>query len=297
MSETPHTPSASRVAAFVACCAIWGSTFLVIRIGNGTVAPAWAACLRLTLASAVLWLWMAFRRQAAPRGAALTAALQYGALQFGLNFPLLYWDETVVPSGLSAVFYATAPITLMMLARAFGLERLTRRKVAGALLAFTGVVLLFSSELSAQVPLLPLGAVFASTLVSPLGSTLLKLGPAQSAIGVNAVGCALGAAMCLVWSFALGESHAVPHTAAAILPVVYLTLAGSLGAFLLWSWLVHHAPLSKISYIAVIVPLVALGLGALLLHERVLPLTLAGSAVVLAGVVIGLGAPSGRATS
>jgi drug/metabolite transporter (DMT)-like permease len=296
MTEAPHAARTARIAAFIGCCAIWGTTFLVIRIGNDAVPPVWAACLRLTLASALLWLWTAFRHQAAPRGRALTAAVQYGVFQFGLNMPLLYWGETAVPSGLSAVFYATGPITLALLARAAGLEQLTRRKIMGAVIATGGVALIFSSELAARVPPLPLAAVFTSALVAPIGSTLLKRGPAQSAIGVNAVGCSVGAAMCFVWSIVLSESHAVPRTAGAILPIVYLTLAGSLGAFLLWTWLVHHAPLSKISYIAVLTPLVALAVGALVRGERIAALTLAGAAVVFAGVVIGLRAPTGRAT-
>jgi drug/metabolite transporter (DMT)-like permease len=297
MSQVPHASKASRTAAFIGCCVIWGSTFLVIRIGNGTMPPVWAACLRLFSAAVLLWLWVAIRRVPVPQGRAFTAAVQYGVFQFGLNFPLLYWAETAVPSGISAVFYATGPITLALLARAAGLEGLTKGKIAGAVIALLGVLVIFSSELSARVPLLPLLALLGSVLVAPIGTTLLKRGPAQSAVGVNAVACVVGAVMCLLWSFLLGESHALPRTTAAILPIVYLTLAGSLGAFMLWSWLVHHAPLSKISYIAVVTPLVALAVGAVVAGERVSFLTLAGSAIVLVGVGIGLAAPTGRPAS
>src|SRR5215831_3900082 len=139
MSEAPAASRASRIAAFLACCAIWGSTFLAIRIGNSSVPPEWAACLRLSLAATLLWLWIAIRRAPVPRGTALSAALQYGFFQFGLNFPLLYYAETVVPSGLSAVFYATAPLSFALLARAFGLEQLTKQKIAGAVIALLGV--------------------------------------------------------------------------------------------------------------------------------------------------------------
>jgi drug/metabolite transporter (DMT)-like permease len=294
LAEVQPASRTALVAAFVACCAIWGSTFLVIRVGNEAVAPVWAATLRLATASALLWIWIAIRKLSVPRGIALSAALQYGAFQFGMNFPLLYWGEKIVPSGLSAVFYATAPLTLALYARSFGLEQLTRRKITGAVLGLLGVVIIFSSELLSSVPWLPLTAVFFSALVASFGSTLLKRGPAQSPVGVNAVGCALGAGMCLLWSFLIGESHALPRTADAIGPIVYLTLAGSLGAFMLWAWLVHHAPLTKISYIAVLVPLVALAVGAVARHERVSTLTLAGAIVVLVGVAVGLRASSGR---
>ena len=98
--------------AFAACGAIWGSTFLVISIGNDTLAPVWAATLRLTLAALLLGAWTRARGRALPRGAALRAALGYGVAQFGVNLPLLYWGEKLVPSGLSAVVFATIPLPL-----------------------------------------------------------------------------------------------------------------------------------------------------------------------------------------
>src|SRR6185295_10867966 len=97
--------------AFAACGAIWGSTFLVISIGNDALAPVWAATLRLAAASVLLAAWTILRGQRLPRGPALRAALGYGVAQFGVNLPLLYWGERVVPSGLAAVVYATLPLS------------------------------------------------------------------------------------------------------------------------------------------------------------------------------------------
>jgi len=78
-------------AAFATCSAIWGSTFLVISLGNDRLAPVWAATLRVALASVLLGAWTLVRGQALPRGPALRAALGYGVAQFGVNLPLLYW--------------------------------------------------------------------------------------------------------------------------------------------------------------------------------------------------------------
>ena len=57
--------------AFSACSAIWGSTFLVISIGNDALAPVWAATLRLVLATVLLGVWSRARGDALPTGAAL----------------------------------------------------------------------------------------------------------------------------------------------------------------------------------------------------------------------------------
>jgi drug/metabolite transporter (DMT)-like permease len=294
MSE-PQAASPARItAAFLTCTVIWGSTFLVIRIGNESIPPFWGAAMRLLIASALLWAWMLLRRQAPPRGPALVAAAQYGTLQFGVNFALLYWGETAVPSGLSAVMYATVQLTTSLLARAFGLERLTRAKVVGALSALAGVGIIFASELSGHMPAVPLFAIFVSASSACLGTVLLKRGPPQSAIGVNALGTAIGFVVCLMLSFVAGESHALPHSAVATFSILYLVVAGSLTAFVLWSWLVLHAPISRISYIAVLVPLCAVVLGAVAVHEHMPAWTLAGAAVVLSGVILGLRAPAAR---
>jgi len=270
----------------VACCLIWGSTFLAIKIGNASVPALWAASIRLALAGALLLVVIRAIGQKLPTRAALVVTLQYGILVFGVNFPLLYWGERVVPSGLAAVFYATIPISTALLARAYGIERLTATKVVAAMVAFAGVAVIFSGELSATVPAAPLLAVFVAASVSALAGVLLKRGPRQPALGVNAIGCLVGLPLCLAASFATGEPHALPSTAAAWLPILYLTLAGSMGGFVLYAWLVNHWPLTRISFIAVVVPVVAVVLGALVEHERLSGLAMVGSALVLGGLLI-----------
>jgi len=278
--------------AFSACSAIWGSTFLVISIGNDALAPVWAATLRLVLATVLLGVWSRARGDALPTGAALRAALAYGVLQFGVNFPLLYWGEKTVPSGLSAVLYATLPMTSAFLTRALGMERLTMPKVVGALTAFVGVAVLFSSSFRGQISPAGFLAIFAAATLSAGGTVVLKLGPRQSPIGANAVGCAIGAAISGAASFALREPHPLPTTLATLGPVLYLTIAGSMGAFVLMSWLVNHWTVTRISYISVLVPLIALALGSLVRREPITATNLAGAALVLIGVLIGMRRPA-----
>ena len=297
------SPDVRAWLAFAVCSTIWGSTFLAISIGNDALAPVWAATLRLLLATFLLAALMRVRGDPIPRGPALRAALGYGVCTFGINFPLLYWGEKMVPSGLSAVLYATIPMSSAFLTRAFGMERLTRAKALGAATAFVGVVVLFSSSFRAPVAahgqvagavadarlgLAGLIAIFIATLVSSLGSVFLKRGPRQSPIASNAVGCAAGVVMSGALSLALREPHVWPTTAATLLPVLYLTVAGSLGAFVIMSWLVHHWTVTRASYVSVVVPMLALALGSLVHHERLTPTHCAGAALVILGLVIGM---------
>lgn len=274
--------------AFAACGAIWGSTFLVISIGNDALPPVWAATLRLTLAALLLAGWTWARGRALPRGAALRAAVGYGVGQFGVNLPLLYWGEKLVPSGVSAVLYATIPFSSALMARALRLERLTPAKIFGALIAFAGVAVLFSASLRHSIPAAGFAAIFAGATSASVGTTLLKRGPRQDPFAANAVGCAAGAVIAGVASFAMGESQALPATFHAAWPLIYLTVAGSLGAYVILAWLLSHWPVTRTSYITVLIPVIALSLGAAVRHEPVAPSSLAGTVLVLAGLVLGM---------
>ncbi len=289
MSEPHPSPGAARTSlAFAACTLIWGSTFLFISLGNDTVPPMWAATLRLVIAALVLLALLRGSGRPLPTGEALRAASGYGLFQFGFNLPLLYWGETAVPSGLAAVVFATIPITGALIARAFGLERLDPLKMAGALVAFSGVALLFAHDLSARVTALPLLAIYLATVFAALGSTMLKRGPRQDPMGANAVGAAVGAPLCLLASCLLRESHPLPIQWAQLYPILYLALAGSVGAFVVFAWLVNHWDVSTIGFIGVVVPVIAVTLGVLVRHEPLLQQHLWGSLLVLAGVVLAI---------
>jgi drug/metabolite transporter (DMT)-like permease len=194
----------------------------------------------------------------------------------------------VVPSGMAAVLYATMPLTSAFLTRAFGMEALTVPKLVGAATAFAGVAILFSSTLRGDVASWGLLAIFVAATVATLGSVLLKRGPRQDPLAANAAGSAIGALMAGAATLALGEPHPLPTSAATLGPLIYLVVAGSMGAFVIMSWLVHHWPVTRTSYVSVVVPVLALGLGHAVRHERLTLINLAGVLLVLAGLVIGM---------
>ncbi|MGQ0536655.1 MAG: DMT family transporter [Methanobacteriota archaeon] len=282
MARDPRIP-----LAFAGSSAIWGSTFLAIRIGNGSVPPEWAAALRLLLAFLLLAAITFVLRQRFPRGAALRGAALFGFFQFGVNFGLLYWGELVVPSGIAAVFYATIPLSTAVFAAGLGVERFDRWKTIGAIVGFVGVVVLVSGELSVDVPARGLVAILAAATAAAVANVFLKRAPKQDAIPQNAVGCAVGAVVCLGASIAMGEARAIPTEPAGYLPIAYLTVAGSLGAFVLFSWLVHHWSVTSAAFVTLVVPVIALILGAIY-GERPSLVGLAGAGLVLVGVAVAL---------
>lgn len=287
MTTPARASGAAPWLAFATCCSIWGSTFLFIRIGNDTVPPVWGAAVRLALATVLFTLLTVVLRAPWPRGPQLFASLAFGVVDFGVSLPLLYWGEARVPSGIAAVLFGTIPLTTALLARAFGLEPLRPRLVLASIAAIGGVALLFSSSLSGSFEPSRLVAVWLAAATASLAGVLLKRAPGAHPFAMNAWAHGVGAVMCVVASRVLGEPQAWP-TGASWMPIAYLTVVGSLGAFATFAWLLQRWPVTRTSFIAVIVPIVALVLGMVVRHERPGPTALAGSVVILAAVVTGL---------
>lgn len=281
--------------AFALCCLIWGSTFLAIRIGNETVAPVWAAALRLALAMPALALLAFATRARWPRGAALQGAILFGLFNYGVNLALLYWGEQTVPSGIAAVFYATVPLSTALLAPLFGVERLSPRKLVAATVAFVGVAVIFAGELSLAVPFAGLLAILGAATAAALSTVMLKRAPRQDTLPANAIAAAAGLPVCLLVSVLLGEARTLPESSAGWFPILYLVVAGSLGAYLLYTWLIKSWSVTNASYIGVIVPVVAVILGAIVKQERPAALTFVGAAIVIAAVIYALRPPGAAA--
>jgi drug/metabolite transporter (DMT)-like permease len=291
--QSGRSPRFLEPGAFLLCTAIWGSTFLAIRFGNDATPPIWAATIRLVLASLVLSGVMAVTRQRFPRGAELQVALRYGFLVFGLNFALLYYSETHLSSGIAAVIYATIPLSTLACARWLRIESFDARKLAGGLLGLLGVIVIFLGEMTARVPLRYLLMAFTGSVCASLSSAILKRGPHPPIIATNAIGSAVGAVVCGAISILAGEEHAIPATWAAWLPLVYLTLAGSVVAFVAYTWLLHRWGATRSSFISILVPVLAVILGVTVRHEQFTRGALLGALLVLAGLVVAL--PAGRA--
>lgn len=274
--------------AFAGMSAIWGSTFLLIRIGNEAVPPLWAATLRLVLASVLLFLVARLTGAAFPRGASLRDIALYGFFQFGGNFALLYWGELTVPSGLTAVVFATVPLSTVLFAWGMGVERIDPARTAAAAGGLAGVAVIFAGQLGEGVPFLGLAAIVTAATSAALSGVFLKRARSRSPFMANAIGSAIGIVVCLAGAVALGEDLSLPRTLEGWGPILYLTLAGSLGAYVLFAWLLTKWSATATSMIGVTIPVIALALGAIVRDERPALLAYAGAAIVLGAVIVSL---------
>jgi len=288
-SQSPSkSPKPTHYAAFAGMSLIWGTTFLVIRIGNESVPPLWGATLRLILATALNALIAFLTRARWPRGSALRGIALFGFLNMGVNFVLLYWGEQTVPSGIAATLYATTPVTTGIFAWMLGLHALDRGRMLAALTGLAGVALIFSGELTHGAPAPALLGVFSAATCAALAGVILKKAPSHSAFVVNAVGASIGAVVCFLASLVLREPHALPRTMAGFGPIIYLAIAGNLGAYVLYAWLITQWKVTRVHVAALIIPVIAVIVGAIVRGEAPAPITYLGGALVLSGVAVTL---------
>src|SRR5437867_8110705 len=127
--------------AWLTLCIVWSSTWLAIKIGLRDLPPISFVAIRFVIAIAVLAAVSIGRVRLLPiqRSDYLLLAFT-GLLMFGLNYPLLFWGEKYVSSGLAAVLQATIPIFGLLFAHWLLPEEPMRwQRMAGAILALCGV--------------------------------------------------------------------------------------------------------------------------------------------------------------
>ena len=292
MSTLPHSRGPLPWLAFALCCSIWGSTFLFIRMSNDSMPPLWGAALRLGIATLLFALLAVVLRRRWPDRASVRATLIYGAVNFGVSLPLLYVGEKRVPSGLASVLYATIPLTTAVFARLMGMEPLRPRIVGASLVAIGGVALLFSSRLSGDMDALHLVLVGMAATTAGMSGVLLKRAPRTDPFTTNVWAHGVGSLLCMAASLALHETPALPQ-GDGWWPLAYLSVVGSIGAFTTFTWLIRRWPVTRMSFSAVIIPLVALMLGMIVLRERPGTTAFIGAAIVLGAVLVGLLGPAG----
>src|SRR5438445_11437775 len=142
-------------------CGIWGSTWLFIKLGLADLPPLTFAGIRFLFASSVLILIILARGVRWPRTRRewIVIAIS-GALQFSLNYGLVFWGEQHISSGLAAVLQSTFPAFGFVIAHFYlPHERLTGSRVIGVLLGIVGVAVIFSDQLSIAGKMALLGSV------------------------------------------------------------------------------------------------------------------------------------------
>jgi drug/metabolite transporter (DMT)-like permease len=284
------------LASFVVMSVLAGGNAVAIRFSNRELDPLWGAALRFTLAAAILLAAMAALRLSFPRGRALTGAVLYGALTFGVAFALAYYALVRIHAGFGQTLLALVPLATLLLAVAQRQERVRAAALVGALIALAGVALMSEAPLRESLPLLSLLAAIGSAVCFAEGAILVRWFPPVHPVTINAVGMGTGAALLALGAIAFGETISLPQRGETWAAIGYLVGVGSVVVFVLYVVVLRYWSASRAAYEFVLIPVVTLVLSAWLDDEPVRVDLVLGGLLVLVGVYVGALRPSEPAT-
>jgi drug/metabolite transporter (DMT)-like permease len=294
---SPTTASALRgraLAVYIFLCAIWGSTWLGIKIGLQYLPPLRFAAFRMALACLLLVPFAFGRGRRWPTAHERTFIVIAGFLQIGLFYALIFVAQQWVESGFSALLFATFPICAGVFAHyLLPNEPLTGRTLSAAGLGLAGVALMQGPAVSRALQsdfgalLRGGGLVFLAAIVSAFASVLVKkhLGRVDPPLNVWAE-TLVGSAFLLPLAAIVERGRPAQWTPAAVGALAYLAIFGTALTFVGLFWLIKRVPISVVSTIPLVDTMIAVVLGAIVLGERLPARTLAGGALILLGVVL-----------
>jgi drug/metabolite transporter (DMT)-like permease len=287
-AERPPTarPDSLTLAAFAAVALLGGANAVAIKVGLVELAPFWSAAIRFLGAAIILLVVMAVMRLAIPTGRALFGVVLYGILAFGLSYSFAYWALQEVSAGTAMVILATVPLLTALLAVTQNIEPFRMRAFVGGAIAALGIVVIFWSEIAYASPA-SLLAVFAGAVCIAQAPVTVKRFPRVHPVVENALGMAIGGLMLLAVSLAAGEPRIVPAATPTQLSLLYLILGGSVGLFVSYLFMLSRWTATGSSYVMLLMPLVTIGLAAIILGETITWTIVVGGAAVLVGVYVG----------
>ena len=276
---------------------IWGGAFFFIGVAVRHVPPLTYVWLRLSIAAAGMWLFLRVKGQplGLPRevwGSILLLAL----LNNAIPFTLFGWGQTHIASGLASILNATTPIWGVIVAHFLTQdERMSPRKIAGVLLGFGGVAtmigpsLLSSIGTNALAQLACVAAALSYALAAVWARRFRRLG--VSPLSVTTGQLTAGAVIMLPFAILVDRpwTHAFPPLSAWG-AIVSLALLCTAFGYVLYFRLIETSGATNALLVTLLVPPVAILLGASFLGETLAPQDFAG----LALIALGLAAIDGR---
>lgn len=272
-------------------CLIWGTTWIVIKIGLDDLPPISFAAIRFLLATAILYGLLRLKKIPLPKKSEWPLLALTGTLQFAINYSLVFWGEQHIPSGLTAVLQASLSVFGLVLAWIFlPNERVTATKIVAVGLGVAGVAIVFGDQLHVENML-----AFAASV----GIVVSGYAAAQAAVLVKAKGASIHPATMLFGQMVCGLPPLIAYsliaegnpfefhwTWKALASVFYLAVLGTVAAFWLFYWLLGKVESTTAMMISVVTPVIAVLIGWLILDERLPPQTALGGALIVSSIAL-----------
>jgi drug/metabolite transporter (DMT)-like permease len=276
------------VAQLLLLSAVWGASFLLIRIADQVFPPFWVGLLRSASGASLLWAVLLAGGHKLPPRRLIFWLLLVALTNNAIPFVLFAWGERVVPSSTASVINATTPIWTLLLSLAVSRSRPSLHTILGVILGFSGVAIVVNLRPSADTtgPQLARGAAaialaaFGYAVATVIAKTRLK--------GLDPLGLAttqLSLAALMLTPVAIAGPHPSNIHVSSVLAILTLGFAGSGIAYLLYYHLLAHISATQVTAVTYLLPLWGMFWGSVA-HETIPPLSYAGAAVVIAGLVL-----------
>ena len=269
--------------------AVWGASFILIKLAGDDLPPVWVAVGRLFFGSLFLWAVLKLGRHKLPPMKLLPRLTAVAIFNNAIPFCFFAWGERTVPSSIAAILNATTPIWALLLGLATGGARATRLTAAGVVLGFLGVLAVVFGHSSA-LPANSGGFLF--------GAILIGFASFSYGIGVvTAKRWLQGVEPVVIGTFQLTLAGLIllpaaafgPHPAAlhwqSVAAVTVLGVLGSGLAYLLFFRLLANISPTHTVAVTYVLPIWGLFWG-FIAGEEIRWTALAGVAVVMAGLVL-----------
>lgn len=295
MTESPGKPARlSIVLAFLSLYFCWSATYTAMRVGVELLPATVLAGVRLILAATIMLAFCALRgkRVFYSRHVMARLALLGVMLLFGGNIGLV-WSENYLSSGLAALIAAVIPLYVVLIESAVpNGDRLRAQGYFGLGLGFCALVALLWPSLwigieGHPMQILAITAILVGAFSFAAGSVLsrrMKL-PVDFLVAAGWEMLAAGAVNIFFATLFWRWPHAVWNWR-SVDCVGYLVLFGSLVGFGSYIWLIAHVPVSKVATYAYVNPMIAVLLGAVVLHEKLAPTEYIGMVAIIISVAL-----------
>ena len=275
---------------FMALGFMWGSSYLFIMLGLGTLTPFTLVALRLAVGAALLAAVLLVAREPVPRDLRTYGHLVVlSVLSIVLPFSLITWAELSVASSLASILVATVPLFVIVIAAlALRDEPMTLNGVVGLVIGFVGVILLTArGPMSGDGGLLPQLALLGAAASYGAGGvyarrTIHGLRPMVPAAFQVVFGFAISAALALAFE----RPFDLRPDAVAWLSILWLGVFGSGLAYLAFFRLLGVWGATRTSLVAYLMPVVGIVLGVVVASEPIDLRMVAGTALIIGGVAL-----------
>ena len=269
---------------------LWASAYVPSKIGATAMAPLWFLVVRFAVAGLVMAaITVALHR---PFPTQLSQWLTYGALGVLANAAYLGLTYTALSRGLAAgigsIVASTNPLILALVAPRLLGEPLGWRKILGLVLGFGGVLgVMLARTGTSGAPPAEVGLAFTGVAANVASNIVFKRARGSTdLLAINTIQLAAAGLVLIPLAFLFYGQPSLELTPAVVWSFVYLVAVLSVGASLLWFWLLSQGAASRVSAFYFLTPIFGLAFGSLFLGEAIGPSDLLGLVAVAAGILL-----------